>query len=135
MAHLPPCAEPSGLHAAAETCLCWEACRLGHCTLLYFPLFIEERITPAVLVNTTASLRSNGKTHKEGFPCKRTACPGRAVLPRELGCGKQEQGTAFLGAWLSRARKCWGRSGAPAAAGKPFKDKHRYFSSLLFELC
>lgn len=30
-------------------------------------------------------------------------CPGRAALPGELSCGKREQGTAFLGLWLSRA--------------------------------
>lgn len=58
--------------------------------------------------------------------------PGSVVLsalPGELSCGKQEQGTAFLGLWLSGAGKRWGRIRAPAAVPWPYKDKGRYFPS------
>lgn len=61
-----------------------------------------------------------------GSPCKQNAWLGSAALPRELRCGKQEQGTAFLGLWLSGAGKRQGRSGAPAAARWPYKEKARY---------
>lgn len=80
-------------------------------------------------LNTASPLRSSSTVHKDGSPCECSAWLGRAVLPGELSCGKQEQGTAFLGLWLSGAGKRWGRIRAPAAVPWPYKDKARYFPS------
>lgn len=80
-------------------------------------------------LNTTSALRSNSTVLKAGCPWECSAWLSSAVLPGELSCGKQEQGTAFLGLWLSGAGKSWGRIRALAAVPWPYKDKGRYFPS------
>lgn len=130
--HLLPCAGPCRDLPRASACLCrglaGSATALSHLSLST-AASPTEGSTPAALVNTTASSRSNSEIHPSGSPCKRNAWPGRAVLPGELSRGKREQGTAFLGARLSGAGKCCGRNRAPAAARWPYKEKGRYFPS------